>query len=105
FHAEQAWSRQLVGPFAGVWDGLVAGFDGARQLLSFQRSHVYFTVAAGDPFIVASHNLLALAFLLAAIPAFVGVFRRLPLAYGAYALAAILLPLSYPVAPQPLMSI
>jgi hypothetical protein len=83
----------------------VAGFDGARQLLSFQRSHVYFTAAAGDPFIVASHNLLALAFLLAAIPAFVGVFRRLPLAYGAYALAAILLPLSYPVAPQPLMSI
>jgi len=105
FHAEQAWSRHLVGPFTGVWDGLVAGFDGARQLLSFQRSHVYFTVAGGDPFIAATHNLLALAFLLAAIPAFVGVFRRLPLAYGAYALAAILLPLSYPVAPQPLMSI
>ncbi|HEX5224612.1 MAG TPA: mannosyltransferase family protein, partial [Solirubrobacteraceae bacterium] len=105
FHAEQAWSRHLVGPFVGVWDGLVAGFDGARQLLSFQRAHVYFPGAAGDPFIVASHNLLALAFLLAAIPAFVGVFRRLPLAYGAYALAGILLPLSYPVAPQPLMSI
>ena len=30
---------------------------------------------------------------------------RLPLAHGAYALAALLLPLSYPVGPQPLMSL
>jgi hypothetical protein len=105
FHAEQAWARHLVGPIVGVWDGLVAGVDGARQLLSFQRAQVYFPLAAGDPFIVAWHNLLNLAFLLAAVPAFVGVLRRLPLAYGAYALAAIAVPLSYPVAPQPLMSI
>ena len=35
----------------------------------------------------------------------VGAFRRLPLAYGAYALAALALPLSYPVQPQPLMSL
>ncbi|HMD57646.1 MAG TPA: mannosyltransferase family protein [Solirubrobacteraceae bacterium] len=105
FHAEQAWERHLVGPIVGVWDGLKAGFDGARQLLSFQRRHVYFPLAAGNPFVVASHNLLNLAFLLAAVAAFVGVIRRLPLAYGAYALAAIALPLSYPVTPQPLMSI
>jgi hypothetical protein len=105
FHAEQAWSRHLVGPFVGVWDGLVAGFDGLRQLLSFQRTHVYFPIAAGDPFIVATHNLLALAFLIAAVPAFVGVVRRLPFAYAAYVLAALALPLSYPASPQPLMSI
>jgi hypothetical protein len=105
FHAEQAWSRHLVGPFVGVWDGLVAGFDGLRQLLSFQRAHVYFPIAAGNPYIVASHNLLALAFLVLAVPALVGVARRLPLAYAAYVLAALALPLSYPVAPQPLMSI
>lgn len=35
----------------------------------------------------------------------VGVLRRLPLAYGAYVLAALALPLSYPVAPEPLMSL
>ena len=35
----------------------------------------------------------------------VGAFRRLPRAYGAYALAALALPLSYPVDPQPLMSL
>ncbi len=105
FHAEQQWSRHLVGPFVGVWDGLRAGFEGMRQLLSFQRSHVYFPQAGGSPYIAATHNLVNVAFLLAAVPAFVGVARRLPLAYLAYALAAIALPLSYPVTPQPLMSI
>ena len=37
--------------------------------------------------------------------ALVGAARRLPLAYTAYALAALALPLSYPVGPQPLMSL
>jgi hypothetical protein len=35
----------------------------------------------------------------------VGAFRRLPVAYGGYALAALAIPLSYPVAPQPLTSL
>ena len=34
-----------------------------------------------------------------------GVLRLLPLAYGVYVLAALALPLSYPVASQPLMSL
>jgi hypothetical protein len=70
-----------------------------------QTHHVYFRLAGGDPMIAAQHNLTELAFLLAAIPALVGIFRRLPFAYGAYVLAAMALPLSYPVAPQPLMSV
>jgi hypothetical protein len=104
-HAEAVWGRHFVGPFVGAWDGVEAAFEGARQLLSFQRQHVYFPIAAGDPFVTAGHNLLALAFLLAAVPAVVGVLRSLPLAYGAYVLAALALALSYPVAPQPLMSL
>jgi hypothetical protein len=105
FHAEQSWYRHFAGPYGGVWSGLVAGWDGLRQLLSMQTHHVYFTLAGGDPMIAAQHNLVELAFLLAAIPALVGIFRRLPFAYGAYVLAAMALPLSYPVAPQPLMSV
>jgi hypothetical protein len=105
FHAEQSWGRHFVGPYLGVWDGLRAAFDGARQLLSFQREHVYFAIASGSPFIVAGHNLMLFAFLLAAVPVIVGVFRTLPLAYGAYVLAALALPLSYPVIAQPLMSL
>ncbi len=48
---------------------------------------------------------MLVAFLAAAIPAVVGVVRRLPLAYGAYVIAALALPLSYPVSSQPLMSL
>jgi hypothetical protein len=105
FHAQEAWNRHFAGPYVAVWDGARAAFDGMRQLLSFQRTHVYFKVAGGDPFVDAGHNVMLFAFLLAAVPMVVGVLRRLPLAYGAYVLAALVLPLSYPVAPQPLMSL
>ena len=105
FHAQDVWSRHFAGPYGGVWDGIKAAFAGARQLLSFQRRHVYFPIAGGSSFVTAGHNLMLLAFLLAAVPAIVGVLRMLPLAYGVYVLAALALPLSYPVTPQPLMSL
>jgi hypothetical protein len=105
FHAEDVWKRHFAGPYGGIWDGAKAGFAGMRQLLSFQREHNYYPVAGGSPLIDAGHNVLLLAFLLAAIPMLVGVLRLLPLAYGAYVLAALALPLSYPVAQQPLMSL
>jgi hypothetical protein len=105
FHAQEVWGRHFAGPYLGIWDGIKAGFQGARQLLSLQSHHLYFPAAGGDPFVSAGHNVLLLAFLIAAIPAVVGVVRVLPLAYGAYVIAALALPLSYPVAPQPLMSL
>lgn len=105
FDAQEVWFRSFAGPFAGAWDGLVAGWDGARQLLSGSRERVYFEAAGGDPFLAARHNLHLLAWLVLALVAVVGVLRRLPAAYGAYAVAALALPLSYPVDPQPLMSL
>jgi Mannosyltransferase (PIG-V) len=105
FHAQEAWNRHFAGPYVGVWDGARAAFDGLRQLLSMQTRQVYFKLAGGSPTIAAGHNVMLFAFLAAALGALVGVLRRLPLAYGAYVLAALALPLSYPVAPQPLMSL
>lgn len=105
FHAQEVWNREFAGPYVAVWDAARAAFEGARQLLSLQRRHVYFTLAGGDPLVSAEHNVVLFGFLLAAIPAIIGVLRRLPLAYGAYVLAALALPLSYPVAAQPLMSL
>jgi hypothetical protein len=104
FHAQDVWGRHFAGPYGGVWDGAKAAFEGARQLLS-QGRHVYFPAAGGSPDIDAGHNLMLLAFLLAAVPMVVGVWRMLPRAYGVYVLAALALPLSYPVASQPLMSL
>jgi Mannosyltransferase (PIG-V) len=105
FHAQAHWYRSFAGPFAGVWDGTVAAADGARQLLSGSRAPAYFAPAGGDPFTVAAHNLSLFAFLVPAVPALVGIARRLPPAYAAYVVTALALPLSWPVAPQPLMSL
>lgn len=105
FHAEAVWKRDFAGPYGGVWDGAKAAYEGLRQVLSMQRHDVYFPVAGGSPLINAGHNLLLFGFMAAAIPMTIGVLRLLPFAYGAYVLGALALPLSYPVAPQPLMSI
>jgi hypothetical protein len=105
FDAQGEWYRSFAGPFAGVWDGAVAAWDGARQLLSGARAPAYFAAAGGDPFIVAAHNLSLFVFLVPVVPVVVGVARRLPPAYVAYLVTALALPLSWPVAPQPLMSL
>jgi Mannosyltransferase (PIG-V) len=105
FHSQVSWGRHFAGPYVGLWDGVKAGVDGARQLLSMQRGHVYFPDAGGSPFVSAGHNLMLLAFALAAVPVLVGVLRMLPPAYGVYVIVALALPLSYPVSSQPLMSL
>ncbi len=105
FHAEAVWNRHFAGPFGGVWDGAKAAFEGLRQLLSFQRHHLYYPAGSGSPFIEAGHNLMLFAFLLAGVAAAVGVLALLPPAYGVYVLVALAVALSYPVAPQPLMSL
>jgi Mannosyltransferase (PIG-V) len=105
FHAQDVWGRHFAGPYLGVWDGIKAAFEGARQFLSFQRHHLYFASATGSPFGAAGHNLMLVGFLILAVPAVVGVLRTLPLAYGVYVLVALALPLSYPVTSQPLMSL
>jgi hypothetical protein len=105
FRAQEVWFRSFAGPFAGAWDGVVAGVQGARQLVSGVREPVLFRGAGGDPFLVARHNIELLAWLALTVAATIGALRRLPVAYGAYLLATLALPLSYPVGPQPLMSL
>ena len=102
---QDAWSRDLGVPLAGVWNGFTAALDGLRQLASGARTPVYFEQAAGDPFRIAAINIMLFGTLAFALVACVGVFRRLPKAYGAWVAAALLLPLFVPVKPQPLMSL
>jgi hypothetical protein len=116
FHAQQVWDRQFAGPYVGAWDGIKAGFEALLEVTSLQGHHVYVSNAVRDPLAPAAraltstvvspgHNLLLVAFLVAAAVATAGVLRALPFAYGAYVLAALALPLSYPVRSQPLMSL
>jgi hypothetical protein len=102
---QDAWSREFAGPFLGAWDGLVAAFDGLRQLLSGARRPVYFDKAGGDPWRVATMNIMLLGFLAFAVAAVAGAWRRLPRPYAVYMVAALALPLTFPVEPQPLMSL
>ncbi len=105
FTAQQAWFRHFTGPIEGVRQGAQAALGGVRQLLSGQTRTIYFAPAGGDPIVAAEHNVMLFAFLLAALAPLAGALRRLPLAYGAYAAAAIALAISYPVTPQPLTSL
>jgi hypothetical protein len=92
---QEAWSRHFAGPLGGVWDATVAAYDGARGLVE------------GDAPLPrwAAMNVMLFGFMVFALVACVGVLRRLPFAYGAYVVAALMLPLSFPVDPQPLMSL
>jgi hypothetical protein len=105
FHAEAVWARQFAGPFGGVWKGLQAAWDGLRQLAHGSTRPRYFPVPVGNPLHVGTQNLMLLAFLMLGALALVGVFRRLPFAYGAYCLASLAMPLSYPARVQPLASL
>jgi hypothetical protein len=102
---QEFWSRSFAGPLVGAWDGAGAAFDGVRQLLSGSRDVAYFEQSAGDPFRVAVQNIGLFGFLCFAVVGAIGVLRRLPFAYGLYVVTALMLPLSYPVAAQPLMSL
>jgi hypothetical protein len=105
FSAQDTWHRTLVGPWTGVADGATAAWDGARQLLHGPPPPLYFDRAAGDAMAIGRHNVALFACLVLAIPALIGALRRLPLAHGAYAACALLLPLSAPSVAQPLMSL
>jgi hypothetical protein len=105
FSSQDTWHRALAGPWSGVADGATAAWDGARQIIHGPPPPLYFNHASGDAMAIGRHNVALFLCLLVAVPMLIGAFRRLPLAHGAYALCALLLPLSYPVEPQPLMSL
>ncbi len=58
-----------------------------------------------QPEFLLNANLMLFGSLVFAAFASLGVLRRLPFAYGAYVVVALAVPLSYPVGPQPLMSL
>ncbi len=105
FGVEHLWYRQLAWPWGGIWQGTVAAWDGLRQLLHGPPPPTYFAKAAGNPMSVAGQNLMLFAFLVLGVIGCVGVFRKLPFAYGAYVVVALAAALSYPVIPQPLASL
>lgn len=84
----QVWHRDFTDPMSSLWFGVSHSFQEFRHLPSTHRLH-----------------LRSFYFLAAGILATIGVLRRLPLAYGLYAVAAIVMPLCYPATGEPLESV
>lgn len=106
-HTESLWHRKLspAGPFGGIWDGLHAGWEGIRQLVSGSGRHVYWPIEHGEPLHVASVNVEALGFLLVFLWLTWLTWRRLGTAYGIFAAASLAIPLSVPSGRFPLLSL
>jgi hypothetical protein len=81
------WSRHLSDPLSTLWYGIHTTFEEFRHLPAHKRLHAR-----------------SFYFLLAGLLAAVGVLKRLPLSYGLYVLAAIVLPLCDPSSEEPLES-
>jgi hypothetical protein len=94
WHAQTYWSRGFHGPFSAVWYAIPKTWQASYEL--FTGSHDTFESPIAK---LALFGALALG-----LTSLVGVFRRLPVAYGAYMVAALLPPLSSPWPAHPLMS-
>ncbi|HEX7291818.1 MAG TPA: mannosyltransferase family protein [Conexibacter sp.] len=104
YHAQALWLRHFE-PLGAVTGGFDAAVDAVRQLTRAGGAAPYLVEGGGNPLEPLSQSLLLLAFLAFALVALVGALRRLPLAYGAYAGAALAMTLSYPTDDQPLISL
>jgi Mannosyltransferase (PIG-V) len=101
--AQDRWHRHLshAGPLGGAWTGLRAGWRGLEQLVLGHGTHVAGVGARH----AAAENLQAAAFLLLFVLLAIVVWRRFGAAYGLFAALSLAIPLSYPSARWPLLSL
>jgi mannosyltransferase PIG-V len=94
WHVQTFWSRGFHGPFSAVAYAIPETIEAAGELFTGSR----------DTFESPAAKLALFGALVLAAVSLVGIFRRLPPAYGAYVLLALLPPLSSPWPEHPLMS-
>jgi hypothetical protein len=94
WHVQTYWSRGFHGPFSAVWYAIPETIEASGELFT----------GSNDSFESPLAKLALFGALVLAVVALIGVFRRLPVAYGAYVLVALGPPLSSPWPEHPLMS-
>ena len=102
------WHRELswAGPLGGMWEGLRAGWAGARQLVAGTDGGTYWPSATGiDPMRAAALNLETLAFLVLFVGLAIVAWRRFGAPYGLFCAVSLAIPLSIPSSRWPLLSI
>jgi hypothetical protein len=95
-----AYGRQMAGPVGTFVAAVRSAALGLRSL----PSQAPYTPSMGGPFTPGVEGIVLLVVLFIAVAALVSAFRRLPLAYGAYALAVLVVCIWSPAAGQPLKS-
>lgn len=90
---------------AGPPDTLISAVRAAAGGLRSLATQPAYLPSIGGPFTIGAESILLLIVLGIALVALVAAFRRLPAAYGAYALAVVLVCTWSPVAGQPLKSL
>jgi hypothetical protein len=101
FHFRSFW-----GPFGGIVAAFLAVVEGVRELLpGASVIPTDLPQYGATPTSSAIQRILFFVFLIGVLVAVAGTLRRLSGAYGAYVVAALFLPLSYPAEAQPLMSL
>ncbi len=103
FQEEAVWFRQATGPIDAGISAVAAALRGAGAVIHGVQP-VYAPSLSG-PLSRGAESIVLLLVLVIAVVTLVGCFRRLPLAYGAYAAAALLVCTSSPVGGQPLLSL
>jgi len=104
-HSERFWHREVspFGPFDGIWRALRAAWAGVLQLTVGSAQHWYWTPV--NPARAAVLNLEYLPYLVAFCCLAYVAWRSLGAAYGLFAVASILIPLSAPSDTYPLLSL
>jgi Mannosyltransferase (PIG-V) len=102
FRQGAAWQRVTVGPVTGIESAVVTAWHSALAIL---RGRVVFAPTLGGPFTPSAECVLLLLVFAIAAGLLVYCFRRLPLQYGAYAAAVLLMCVSSPSVGQPLISL
>jgi hypothetical protein len=99
------WHHVLAWPWTTVWDAARAAWADAHGILTGSHHSTMFGTFPGASIATGWENLLPFLALLLAVPALIAVWRRLPVAYGAFVTAAIGLNLVTPVTGWPLQSL
>jgi hypothetical protein len=105
FDAETVWGHHSTFPLVGLWDGVRAGFDDFKHLLSGSAHLQFLSTDPATAVDTGWQNLMPLAALVVGLVAAVGVARTLPFAYSLYVIVGLALPLSAPVLERPLQSL
>lgn len=101
--AQSYWLREFTGPIEGLWQGLMSALGGLETLFT-STDDLFWPVVDRDERLWAAYNIINFGFTVTFLGLAIAAFRRLPLAYAAYALAVVLFPLSYASAFVPLFS-